>query len=799
MNLRKIKFWVRDPVKLRRADFRIFVFSIALFVLGAEASVTGHAPNRADLPASPDLAGYGVRRLSEGWRFRFAGDCSWREVRVPHDASIGFDFGAASDDGNTGKLPWHTNGMYRLAFGLREEDVGESRYVALQFDGVMASPVVTLNGILVGRSEYGYLGFEVDCSHAAVVGTNLLEVTFDTRHHRSRWYPGCGIYRDVRLVTFPRNERVLPGTLFVRTLEANMERATVGVSYATPLYETNYTFCVEHPRLWDVDDPYLYELEVLNERVRYGIRTARFTPQDGFHLNGRRLQLKGVNLHADLGLLGMAFNVSAARRQLRIMKEMGVNALRTAHNPPAPQMLDLCDEMGIVVWDEAFDKWDATSGIPQGAKLEEYVAENLRQFVRRDRNHPSVVVWSIGNEIAPQGPHPWEGGRYYAEGTTRERCRTFRETIRALDTTRPVGMGCAFPEAVARGDLDDLDVTGWNYKERYVGVHAARPNMPLAYSESASEYSTFGYYNPFFPKRLLYDDWALSCSGYDHADHPDGVVWTDTPDHEFHRMERDRYCAGEFVWTGIDYLGEPSPFSDKSRSSYFGICDLCVFPKDRYYLYRSHWRPEVSTVHLLPHWTWKGHEGEKLPVYVYTNGDEAELFLNGKSLGRRRKGDVQQLDEAYTHRFDDYRLRWMDVVYKPGELRAVAYLKGVKIGEDVRRTAGRPQSVLLTSERRTLPADGETFAFVRVDVVDGCQVRVPDHEAEVSFELIGPGEIVSVGNGCEHETRSFKKTSAYPLFHGTACVVVRRTMPEGIFRLRASASGLESCEVSFME
>lgn len=310
-------------------------------------------------------------RLTDGWMFRFAGDSEWSQVRVPHDASIGFDFGTVSDDGNTGKLPWCTNGEYRLDFELPASVVGSNRYVALQFDGVMAEPVVTLNGTVVGCGTYGYLGLEADCSAAAVAGTNHLKVSFDTRHHRSRWYPGCGIYRDVRLVLKPKDERILPGTLFVRTVEASRTAATVAVSYATPQYETNYTFRVDHPRLWDVDDPHLYELEILGERVRYGIRTAAFTANDGFHLNGRRVQLRGVNLHADLGLLGMSFNVSAARRQLRIMKEMGVNALRTAHNPPAPQLLDLCDEMGIVVWDEAFDKWDATSGIPPGRVLEE--------------------------------------------------------------------------------------------------------------------------------------------------------------------------------------------------------------------------------------------------------------------------------------------------------------------------------------------------------------------------------------------------------------------------------------------
>jgi hypothetical protein len=476
------------------------------------------------------------------------------------------------------------------------------------------------------------MGFTLDVTALLKPGRNVVAVRADTHDHHSRWYPGAGIYRKVSFIE-KAAEHVLPGSVFITTPRVSREEATVRVSCewacAGP---SNFTFTVRNPRLWDVDSPYLYSLELDGETYRYGIRTFRFTADDGFHLNGRRVQLKGVNLHSDLGLLGMAFDAGAMRRQLALMKDMGANALRTSHNPPAPEVLDLCDEMGIVVWDECFDKWDATAGRRKDQNLEAYVTRNLQAFVRRDRNHPCVVVWSISNEIGKGDP-----ANPANPGLTRDRCRFFRDMVRLVDPTRPVGNG-NISNMAARQILDeeifaDLDVTGWNYCGSYAGPHRKHPTMPVVYSESASALSTYGFYPPHLPAGTRDHVKAPpQCTSYD-------GLGIDIPDVEFARMAHDRYCAGEFVWTGIDYLGEPHPFWTHARSSYFGMVDLTGVRKDRFYLYRSHWNAKERTFHLLPHWTWPGREGQPVPVFVYTDADEAELFVNGRSQGRRRKGE----------------------------------------------------------------------------------------------------------------------------------------------------------------
>jgi hypothetical protein len=359
----------------------------------------------------------------------------------------------------------------------------------------------------------------------------------------------------------------------------------------------------------------------------FGIRTFRFTANDGFHLNGRRLQLYGVNLHHDHGPLGGAFYRRAMERQLEIMRDMGVNAIRTSHNPPAPELLNLCDEMGFVVWDEAFDKWDDKADRIRGEPpLEQYGEKQIRNLVLRDRNHPSIVVWSIGNEIGNQP--------YDREGKSPERVKFMSDFFRKYDPTRPVVLSCHIPGTVDQPILDALDLTGWNYARRYARYRQKYPDKPIIYSESASALSTRGFYDLPLPNGKTEYSKALQVSSYD----LNAAAWSDIADAEFQLMEDDRFVAGEFVWTGFDYLGEPTPFNQQARSSYFGVVDLCGIPKDRFYLYRSYWRPDTPTVHILPHWNWPERVGKRVPVFVYTNGDSAELFLNGKSLGRRRKG-----------------------------------------------------------------------------------------------------------------------------------------------------------------
>ncbi|MBR1920644.1 MAG: DUF4982 domain-containing protein, partial [Kiritimatiellae bacterium] len=716
----------------------------------------------------------------------------------PHDWAIAGPFDPALD-GNTGKLPWRGVGWYRRTLDLPKDAAG--KFVALRFGGVMASPEVFLNGEKVGGWDYGYMSFEVDISAKVRFGEkNELLVKADTTGVKSRWYPGAGLYRDVVLVVEDAEDRAIWGSVKITTPEVTPARAKVRVSYLTPVSSSEIVneFEVERPVLWDVTNPKLYETVVCGRTYRYGIRTAAFTADDGFHLNGRRVQLKGVNLHADLGPLGMAFDKGAMRRQLEVMKDMGVNALRTSHNAPAPEVLDLCDELGIVVWDECFDKWDETAGIGEGEDPGALVERNLRQFVRRDRNHPCVVCWSIGNEIAPEGPHPWRKGKHYPQGVNEARCRRFRDVVRAEDETRPVGAGCCFSESVGRGDYAALDLTGWNYRGMYDKMKAKYPDKPVVYSESASAFSSWGYYpdapsaNPtnYDPKTVVEIDSYDRCS----------AGWSDIPDMEFARMERDRYCAGEFVWTGIDYLGEPTPNPGLCRSSFFGICDLCAMPKDRYYLYRSLWNDRKDTVHLLPHWNWDGREGEKVTVVCYTSGDEAELFVNGESAGRRRKAAgagsvVAKDDPGYYEVTGRYRLSW-EVPYEPGEIKVIAFRNGHPIGEDFRKTAFAAAAVRLTPEQTAL-GDGE-LGFVKVEIEDDDGTVLPLARDRVSFALEGPGEIVAVGNGSPNGLDSFADTSSHPLYYGRALVVVRRVGGSGLpLKLTASAPKVRPASVVF--
>ena len=565
-------------------------------------------------------------------------DSGWTAVRVPHDWAISGPFDKdPKARGGSGKLPWKGVGWYRTRYDVAPAKFRAGAYVGaayLTFDGVMANPQVWVNGRLAGGWDYGYVGFTLEVSKFLKPGANVIAVRADTRDHHSRWYPGAGIYRKVTLAE-KSVEHVLPGSVFITTPKVTATEATVHVSCEwAQAGASNFTFTVKNPKLWDVDAPNLYTLALDGETYRYGIRTFAFTADDGFHLNGRRVQLKGVDLHSDLGLLGMAFDKSAMRRQLALMKDMGANALRTSHNPPAPEVLDLCDEMGIVVWDEAFDKWDGTAGRRKDQNLEAYVTRNLHAFVKRDRNHPSVVCWSISNEIGKGDP-----ANPANPGLTRERCRFFRDMVRLVDPTRPVGNG-NISNMSARKILDeeiyaDLDLTGWNYCASYRALKAKYPEMPLVYSESASALSTYGFYLPTLPSGTGdHDRKACQCTSYD-------GLGIDIPDVEFARMEADRYCAGEFVWTGIDYLGEPHPFWTEARSSYFGAVDLTGVPKDRFYLYRSHWNKSAKTLHILPHWNWSAISQSNnltIPVFVYTDAEEAELFVNGKSQGRRRKG-----------------------------------------------------------------------------------------------------------------------------------------------------------------
>ena len=784
------------------------------------------------------------RVLSEGWQFSLDGS-SWRTVSVPHDWAIEGPFDTVSKDGDTGKLPWRGVGTYRRSFVVTECDV--SGTVALDFDGVMARPKVYVNGKLAGGWDYGYQSFRVDASPFVVAGTNLLEVVADTRRHRSRWYPGGGINRKVVLKTMPKAHFLYNG-IAVTTPVAEKDRAVVRVRWETTNAVDNaqvkvrllldgvekacrtanagkgeMVFELKAPQLWDVDSPCLYKAEctlssggeTATETVRFGIRKIAFPvgvgadanswEKNGFHLNGRRVQLKGVNLHEDMGPLGRAYCRSAVRRQLLLMKDMGANALRTSHNPVAPETLDLCDELGILVWDECFDKWDDTASRLPEEPLEPYIERNLREFVRRDRNHPSVIVWSMGNEIGGCA-----GDRkdftHDPDGMTRERCARFRDVMRGEDDTRPIGNGnmphVAKDEFFVMGIWDDLDITGWNYLGSHEKAKDRYPLKPIIYSESASAGSTYGFYAGPSTKPYGYRTGAESVAKQ--MDSYDLGTTIDIADLEFDRMEKSPWCAGEFVWTGIDYLGEPIPFRNDARSSYFGIVDLAGVPKDRYWLYRSYWNNKEETIHILPHWnhpspttndqrlTTNDYPLATIPIFVYTSGDAAELFINGRSQGMRRKGTCDlpggRTNACYKG-CGKYRLMWFDTVYEPGEVKAVAYRQGKRIGESVVRTAGKPVALKLTQDYD----DGE-YAFFQLDAVDAAGVRNPLADNRLSFSVSGSGRIVAVGNGNPRAMESFSDPYAHSLFFGKAVVVVRRHTP-GAITLLANADTLATARI----
>lgn len=752
-------------------------------------------------------------------------DADWETVRLPHDWAISGPFNP-NEDGYAGKLPWRGVGWYRKTFTL--DKAGEDRRIYFDFDGVMAFPRVYVNGKRAGGWDYGYMSFRIDATPFVKFGEdNVIAVYVDTRKHGTRWYPGAGIYRKVTMTicepvhiahwgTYITTPEITDGSATVRirsTIENHLDKdskISVSVVLLDPdgraaatggrnttvsedgSREIDQLHTVKNPQRWDVTSPKLYTAQTIiriddkvvdTDTTVFGIRTFEFTANDGFHLNGRRVQLYGVCLHHDQGPLGAAFYTRAMERQLEIMRDMGVNAIRTSHNPPAPELLELCDRMGFVVWDECFDKWDGTSDRINGQpKLEEHGEKQIRNFVMRDRNHPCIVVWSIGNEIDAQPGAP--------EGASPERVKFMSDFVRKYDSTRPVGMACHIPHQVAQSMFDALDLTGWNYQRRYAKYRERYPDKPIIYSESASALSTRGFYElPLRQSKTQYSK-QFQVDSYDR----NSAQWSDIADREFQLMEKDTFVAGEFVWTGFDYLGEPTPYSKQARSSYFGIVDLAGIPKDRFYLYRSHWRPDTVTIHILPHWNWPDRIGQNVPVYVYTNGDSAELFLNGKSLGRQTK--TKEAGTSYYGVLSKYRLCFNDVNYEPGELKAVAYKDGKEIGQAVMRTAGEPAKIRLTPDRTELKATGEDLCYILVEALDANDALCPLAENMVRFKIDGPAEIAGVGNGNPLSFEPFQ-ADYRKLFFGKAMLILRTKEGEqGDVNVTAECDGLSSAEVT---
>ncbi len=780
--------------------------------------------------------------FNDGWRFRKGevsnggainlDDSNWRILDLPHDWGVEGPFDPEGSP-STGKLPWKGQGWYRKTFEL--DAAYEGKKIYFLFDGIMAFPKIYINGQLAGKWDYGYNSFYVDATGFLNPGQeNLIAVHVDTRAHESRWYPGAGIYRKVQMIVSESVHVPIWGT-FVTTphvtpsyadISANIEVKNSGESAARVTLENHilnpqgqvvlsdtstqtigpdslYIFeqwnTLLSPQRWDIDHPHLYQLRSVVKvdgqikddiLTTFGIRTFQFTADDGFHLNERRVQFKGVNLHHDLGPLGASFHRSAMKRQLEIMKEMGCNAVRSSHNMPAPELLELCDSMGLLVIDEAFDKLDAHMDFLPGMDFFEFVNRQLHNFIKRDRNHPSIILWSVANE------------ERYLQGNGHGAIRMLNALVNytnLYDPTRPVTLVTDNYEDVIRWRLFDYyDVHAYNYGRRYAEARREEPNKSVIISESASTVSTRGFYELPLPKEKTDFTDALQVSSYD----MNAPAWAEPADLDFQWQEEDRFVAGEFVWTGFDYLGEPTPYNEMmvyqgkitmkqaSRSSYFGIVDLVGILKDRYFLYKSYWKPEEDMVHILPHWNWENTGHDTVPVFVYTNGDRAELFLNGRSLGFREK--KPRSDNA----LERYRLMWMDVPYEPGELKAVAHKQGRKVGETTIRTSGKPFRLQLSPEAKQLQSDGDDLCFILVEAYDEQGIFCPLADQEINIEIDGPAKIVGVGNGNPQSLAPFQSDQV-KLFYGKAMIILKGEKGKsGSIRIRVDSENLKMDEIS---
>lgn len=757
--------------------------------------------------------------LSDGWSFS-RDNATWTEVRIPHDWAIAGPFDKKWDlqfvaieqngetektekSGRSGSLPWIGEGHYRTTLRLPK---GYSRAV-LMIDGAMSQPIVTINGKEAGHWAYGYNAFNIDATDYLKFDGSENEIRIDLKNveESSRWYPGGGLYRPVRLLLTGKCQ-FEPWETVVRTLSANDSEANISIAAkiddcpknATVKAEvldaegkvvasrdcptTNGAIAIESlavatPKLWSPESPYLYTLRLTamkgrktldTELTRFGIRTISVSKENGFQLNGVTRKIKGVCLHHDLGPLGAAENKAALIRQIKTMKEMGCDAIRTAHNMPSTMQMELCDSLGMMVMAESFDMWiypKCKNGYATFFK--EWSDRDIVNLVKHHRNHPSIIMWSIGNEI----PEQWSD-----EG--REISRHLQDICHEYDPTRPVTQGMDRAEdALKSGFAQVMDVPGFNYRvHKYENNIKQLPKGFLLGSETASTVSSRGVYK--FPVTVsdknTYPDGQ--CSSYD----TEYCSWSNLPDDDWRCQEDYPWVIGEFVWTGYDYLGEPTPYDEywPSRSSYFGICDLAGLPKDRYWLYRSQWNKREHTVHLLPHWTWHGREGEVTPVYCYTDAPEAELFVNGKSQGRIRKDPSSRLDR--------FRLRWNDVVYEPGEIHVVAYAAdGSVIGEQSVATAGEPAAMLLEPDRKTISADRDDMAFITVSMTDADGNFCPTLSDDLTFEVTGAGTFEAACNGDATSLQPFRRPEMR-LFSGKAVVILRSNGARGEITLRVT-------------
>ena len=792
--------------------------------------------------------------LEKGWKFsrednpEFSesayNDAHWQSVTVPHDWAIYGPFDMENDiqrtaikqdgqkaaiehTGRTGGLPFVGVGWYRTTFDV--STLTNDKEVFVQFDGAMSNPEVYVNGQKAGEWHNGYNTFFLNITPYVKAKNNTLAVRLNNLTQMSRWYPGAGLYRNVHIIT--KNKTHIPiWGIQITTPEVtnNFAKVVVNTEFVAAKKEaiaaettifnqrgekvahssnqaTAYTtdkitaeLYIDKPLLWDIGKPNLYKAVTklyengqLKDEVSttFGVRTIELKPDDGLYLNGRKIKIQGVCMHHDLGALGAAVNESAIRRQIRTMQDMGANAIRTSHNMPAPEYVRAADELGMLLAVESFDEW-AIAKVENGYHLyfKEWAEKDLTNLVKHYRNNPSVLMWFIGNEVEEQSAESGSQVAYYLQNI-----------VQKLDPTRPVSNGMDRPQDILRNNMAaTMQLAGFNYRPfKYREAYKKLPQRLFLGSETASTVSSRGVYKfPVVRKSMAkYDDMQSSSYDVEHCG------WSNLPEDDWIHQEDLPYMIGEFIWTGFDYLGEPTPYYVEwpSHSSYFGAVDLAGLPKDRFYLYRSHWNKEAETLHILPHWNWEGREGETTPIFVYTNYPSAELFINGKSQGKRYKDLSIKLEEEEKdgnpedlERQKRYRLMWMDTKYEAGVVKVVAYdNNGKAVAEKEIRTAGKPYALRLTTHKETaFSPNGKDLAYITVEAVDKDGNLCPNVNDLVTFSVKGVGSYRAAANGDPTCTDVFHLPKMH-LFNGKLVVIVQSGEEKGKTTLKAQSKRLK--------
>ncbi len=782
-------------------------------------------------------------------------DSGWRKLNLPHDWAVEGDFSKDNPSGTGGGALPGGVGWYRKAFTVDKADQGKR--LRIDFDGAYMNSTVYINGHKLGTRPYGYISFSYDLTpYIDWEGQNVLAVRVDNAEQpNSRWYSGCGIYRNVwltktapvhvaqwgtyvtaegisessallKLRTTVQNDADAAPAAQVKVLSQLLDAAgkVVGEAVSDLELEAGTTkeiaqeITLANPQLWSLENPYIYKVKTMLQQdgktvdtyyTNTGVRTFRFDADKGFFLNGKQVKINGVCMHHDLGCLGAAVNTRAIERQLEILKEMGCNGIRCSHNPPAPELLDLCDRMGFIVMDETFDMWRKRKTAHDYSRyFDEWHERDLTDLVVRDRNHPSIFMWSIGNEVLEQWSDAKADTLSLAEanlilnfGHSKEMLskegemsvnslltKKLADMVRALDPTRPVTAGCNEPDPnnhLFRSGA--LDIIGFNYHDDwFAGVPKNFPGKPFLVTESVSGLMTRGYYRMpsdssyVWPERWdkpFYDE-SYACSSYDNCH----VPWGNRHEGTWAHVKNNDFISGQYIWTGFDYIGEPTPYGWPARSSYFGVIDLAGFPKDVYYMYQSEWRSDKTVLHLFPHWNWQPGQTVDLWAY-YNNADEVELFVNGKSQGVRSKNGK-----------DVFHVCWR-VTFEPGSIKAVSRKDGKVVAEKEIRTAGEPAQIRLTPDRASIQADGRDLSFVTVEILDKDGNLCPNADNKVTFDVQGDGFIAGVDNGSPISMERFKANHR-KAFYGKCLVVVQNNGKPGDIRLTATAEGLEQSNVS---